>query len=112
MLLDKLLRNIYVHVEPFATCLLDTGWRMRLPAPPEAMFHFVLQGNGAIRGRDGKTQKLDRFSLAVVPRGEPHALECGLVRSEEVSPEPPVGSGVVRLVAGDTGSGDLRIAEE
>lgn len=110
MLLDKLLRNIDIHVEPFATCLLDTGWRMKLPAPPEAMFHFVLLGSGAIRGRDGESQTLDRFSLAIVPRGTPHALECGQVLSEEVIPDSPAGSGILRLVAGDTGSGDLRIA--
>ena len=110
MLLDKLLRNISVHTEPFATCLLDTGWRMRLPGPPDAMFHFVLQGGGFIRGRDGEQRRLERFFLAVVPKGTAHALECGTEIRSERSVDPPTGEGVVRLVAGSESSAELRIA--
>ena len=110
MLLDKLLRNIFVHVEPFATCLLDTGWRLRLPAPPDVMFHFVLQGSGFVRAPGGQLHRLERFYLAVVPKGVPHALECGdEIRSEQVLPPPRPADGVVRLIAGE-GPPDLRIA--
>ena len=99
-----------MHVEPFAACLLDMGWRLSLPGPPDVMFHFVLQGNGFVRGPGGQAQRLDRFYLAVVPKGIPHALECGAeIRSERAIPGPPTGEGVVRLVAGQ-GAGDLRIA--
>ena len=38
MLLDKLLSYVQVRVEPFAACLLDSSWRVRLPGPPDAMF--------------------------------------------------------------------------
>ena len=110
MLLDKLLRNMFVHVEPFATCLLDSGWRLRLPGPPDVMFHFVLQGNGFIRGPGGQLHRLERFHLAVVPKGIPHALECGPeIRSERVVEAPPPSEGVVRILAGE-GPADLRIA--
>ena len=110
MLLDKLLRNIIVQVEPFATCLLDTGWRLRLPGPPDVMFHFVLQGSGFVSGPDGELHRLERLYLAVIPKGIPHALECGVeIRSERVIQEPPASDGVVRIIAGD-GPADLQIA--
>ena len=110
MLLDKLLRNVFVQVEPFATCLLDAGWRLRLPGPPDAMFHFVLEGTGFVLGPGGQRHRLDRFYLAVVPKGTPHSLECGVeIRSERAIQEPPTGDGVVRFVAGE-GAPDLRVA--
>ena len=109
MLLDNLLRNVSVHVEPFATCLLEAGWRLRLPGPPDAMFHFVLEGSGFVRG-PGQRHRLDRFCLAVIPKGVPHSLECGAeIRAERVIQEPPATDGIVRFVAGE-GTIDLRIA--
>ena len=85
MLLDKLLDYVTVHAEPFATCLLSSGWRLRLPGPPEVMFHFVMEGSGYLRGPEGELIPLERFSLAVVPKGIQHSLECGQeVDSEEV----------------------------
>ena len=53
VLLDKLLDYVNVHAEPFAMCLLSSGWRLRLPGPPEVMFHFVMQGTGYLRGPEG-----------------------------------------------------------
>ena len=110
MLLDKLIRNMSVHVEPFATCLLDSGWRLRLPGPPDVMFHFVLQGNGFVREPGGQLHRLERFYLAVVPKGVPHALECGVqINSERVVEAPPASEWGVRILAGK-GPADLRIA--
>jgi len=37
VLLDKLLANLAVDVEPFALCLLSAGWRLRLPGPADVM---------------------------------------------------------------------------
>lgn len=54
MLLDKLLDYVTVHSEPFATCLLSSGWRLSLPGPPGVMFHVVMQGNGVLRGPEGQ----------------------------------------------------------
>ena len=110
MVLDNLLKNMFVHVEPFATCLLDVGWRLRLPGPPDVMFHFVLQGNGFIREPSGELHRLEQFCLAVVPKGIPHALECGPeIRSERVVDTLPMSEGVIRILAGE-GPPDLRIA--
>ena len=111
MLLDKLLDHVIVHVEPFATCLLSLGWRLRLPGPPGVMFHFVMQGSGLLRGPEGDLYQLDRFSLAVVPKGTSHALECGHeVRSELTVEAPPTDEGVVRLLAGTPNSVEMRVA--
>ena len=111
VLLDKLLDYVRVHAEPFATCLLSAGWRLRLPGPPEVMFHFVMQGSGYLRGPEGALLPLERFSLAVVPKGTQHSLECGQeIESEEVVQEPPADEGVVRLVAGIPTTAELRVA--
>lgn len=111
MLLDKLLDYVTVQAEPFSTCLLSSGWRLSLPGPPDVMFHFVMQGSGFLRGPDGDVYPLERFFLAVVPKGLRHALECGdEVWSERTIEAPPVGEGVVRLVAGVAVTAELRVA--
>ena len=111
MLIDKLLDHVVVNAEPFATCLLSSGWRLRLPGPPDAMFHFVMQGSSFLRGPDGERHPLERFSLAVVPKGARHNLECGEeVRSELTVEAPPADAGVVRLVAGAPVSAEFRVA--
>jgi len=111
MFLDKLLDYVTVHSEPFVTCLLSSGWRLSSPGPPGVMFHFVMQGNGVLRGSEGQQYPLERFYLAVVPNGIRHTLECGLdVQSERVIEEPPTGEGIARLVAGSQGSAELRVA--
>ena len=74
------------------------------------MFHFVLQGSGFVRGPGGQRRHLDRFCLAVVPKGTPHALECGAeIRYERAIQAPPTSDGAVHLVAGE-GAANLRIA--
>jgi len=106
-----LLDYVTVHAEPFAMCLLSTGWRLRLPGPPDVMFHFVMQGSGFLRGPNDELYPLERFSLAVVPRGMRHNLECGSdIQSERTIDTPPSGEGVVRLIAGAPTSAEFRVA--
>ncbi len=45
-ILDRYIANLSVEVEPFALCMLQAGWRLTLPAPPCAMLHFVIEGEG------------------------------------------------------------------
>ena len=90
MLLDKLLDYVTVHSEPFATCLLSSGWRLRLSGRPGVLFHYGMQGSGILRGPEGQEFPLERFSLAVVSSGVSHTLECGVdVQSERISEAPP-----------------------
>ena len=60
------------------------------------MFHFVMQGSGFLRGSGGDRYPLERFYLAVVPKGLRHTLECGdEVRQQLTIEAPPAGEGVV-----------------
>ena len=56
MILDKLLSNLSVEVEPFALCHIERGWRLRLPEPPVPLLHFVLKGEGAVSGSADRPQ--------------------------------------------------------
>lgn len=109
MLLDKLLSNLYVGVEPFSVCLVSTGWRLRLPGPPDVMLHFVLRGKGIVRGPDDRAHRLGPGWLVVVPKGVMHALESGdEVREERRIDPPPEGTPVPKnLVAGSFENPDL-----
>ena len=101
MLLDKLLSNLNVTVEPFAICLVSEGWRLNLPGPPDALVHFVLEGNGRVLGPGGETHTVGPGSLAIIPRGAEHALETeGPVDHVEESVTPCSGFLLPELIAG------------
>ena len=75
VLLDKLLSNLDIHVEPFSLCEVSPGRRLRLPGSPRVMLHFVLAGSGFVRSTSGRAQPLEPCSVAVVPKGAGHSLE-------------------------------------
>jgi hypothetical protein len=54
-ILDRYLANLSVEVEPFALCMLQSGWRLTLPGPPCAMLHFVVEGDGWLHLRKFRT---------------------------------------------------------
>ncbi len=111
MLLDKMLSNLAVHVDAFALCILSAGWRLRLPAIPGVMLHFVLKGNGVVRGPHGEVIRLAPFWLAVVPSGAAHSLESGRkVEKERKIEGPPDGPPVYQLVAGSPKKADWIVA--
>jgi len=101
MVLDKLLSNLAVHVEPFAVCTVCSGWRIYLPGPREVMLHYALKGQAVVRGLDGIERKLDPNWLAIVPKGVRHTLAtAGAVEHETRVEAPPEGSPVCRIAAG------------
>jgi AraC family transcriptional activator of mtrCDE len=111
VLLDKLLANLTVEVEPFALCQLSAGWRLRLPGPPRPLLHFVLQGMGAVLDTRDEGQPLAPHWLSVVPVGARHALECGSPVEKEVRIDaPPKGEPVCRFIAGSPESAELVVA--
>ncbi|MCG6923350.1 MAG: AraC family transcriptional regulator [Acidobacteria bacterium] len=111
MLLDKLLANLTVEVEPFALCQVSAGWRLRLPGPPKPLLHFVLQGVGAVLDPHDTAQPLAPLWLSVVPVGARHALECGGgVQNEVRIDAPPAGEPVCHFVAGTPDSAELVVA--
>ena len=111
LLLDKLLANLTVEVEPFALCGVSAGWRLRLPGPPRPLLHFVLEGAGAVLDPRDAAQPLAPLWLSVVPVGARHALECGDDVHDEVRIEsPPPGEPVCRMNAGTPETAGLVVA--
>lgn len=108
MLLEKVFDNLAMTVEPFATCRLAAGWRMRLPASDWVTMHYALQGDGQIRLSASETLSMPQHSLAIVPPGLAHAVQCGVVEAEiaydgQQDPDEPV----CELVAGPADDSSL-----
>jgi AraC family transcriptional activator of mtrCDE len=82
MLLEKLFENLELKVNPFATCRVADGWRLRLPKPDWVTFHYILSGCGDLRLGSGDLLALTPNSLAIIPPGIEHAIQCGHVANE------------------------------
>ncbi len=98
VLLDKLLSSLDIHVDPFSLCEVSPHLRLSLPAADRVMLHFVLSGSGILRSAAGAEQRLQRCTLAVVPKGVQHSLEstkeitqvCIVDPEAEIMPIAPV----------------------
>lgn len=112
MLLERLLDNLSLTVEAFATCRVAHGWRLSLPAFESVTLHYVLQGEGAVRDADGNSALLPGGSLAVVPPHLIHSLECGVGPFGEVpaASRPPPASELADLTAGPPDEASLLVA--
>lgn len=111
MLVDRLLANLSVRVEPFVLCQLSSGWRMQLPGPPAVTLHYVLKGHGSVRGPDGRSHPIAPSWLVVVPPRIVHVLEAGPEIHDELKiAEPPLGPPMHTITAGPATSPDLIIA--
>lgn len=111
MLVDRLLSNLSVRVEPFALCQLSPGWRMHLPGPPDVMLHYVLKGQGAVRGPNGEARTISTAWLVVVPPRADHVLETGdSIRDELRVAATPAGPPVQSFIAGAASTPDLVVA--
>lgn len=82
MLLEKVFDNLAMTVEPFATCRLAEGWRLRLPVHDWVTLHYALTGDGELTFRSGEVLPLPAKSLAVMPRKLGHSVQCGTVSNE------------------------------
>lgn len=101
MLLEKLFDNLALKVEPFATCRLADGWRLRLPCRDWVTLHYVLQGDGELRLGSGDALALTRNWLAVMPPGLTHSIQCSPVRNETgIDGQGDPASPLCELVAG------------
>ena len=106
MLLDKLLSNLAVHVEPFALCIVSAGQKLPLPGPPVVMLHSVHKGSGIVRGPQGAVIPIAPSWLVVVPQGVPHSLEASAKESRgrkaDAPPDLVFACGTVRVRYGDS----------
>jgi len=107
-ILDRYLANLSVEVEPFALCLLQSGWRLSLPGPPCAMLHFVVEGNGWLSGPSGVHSRIGPNWLIVIPAGFRHSLDTRAECDQELKIEcTPSGPPVHHIVAGNDGSVEM-----
>jgi AraC-like DNA-binding protein len=101
-ILERYLVNLRVEVEPFALCLLESGWRLTLPGPPCAMLHFVVGGHGWLVCPDGVKIQIAPGWLIVVPKGAPHSLDTSECSEHELKIESaPAGPPVHQIAAGE-----------
>jgi len=111
MLLEKLFANLALTVDPFATCRLADGWRLELPCRDWVTLHFTLQGDGGLRLGSGQVLPLASDSLAIMPAGITHAIQCGTVCSETgVEGQGDPSAPLCELVAGPLDQVKLTIA--
>jgi len=102
-MLDRYLANLSVEVEPFALCMLQSGWRLTLPGPPCAMLHFVVQGEGWLSCPDGTHSQLGPNWLIVIPTGTVHSLDTREIYDHELKIDcTPTGPPVHHIMAGDS----------
>ena len=82
MLLEKLFDNLARSVDPFATCRLSDGWRLRLPCRDWVTLHYTLAGEAELQLGSGEVLSIPGNSLAVMPPNLVHAIQCGQVVNE------------------------------
>jgi len=107
-ILDRYLANLSVEVEPFALCLVQSGWRLTLPGPPCAMLHFVIEGEGWLTCPNGIHKRIGPNWLMVIPTGTQHSLDTREKYERELKIEcTPTGPPVHHIVAGDDGTAEM-----
>lgn len=84
--MERLFENLDVQAEPFAVCALSEGWRLKLPPPESVTLHFVLQGECRLMAEGQAPLSMGVHTLAVVPPGMHHSLECGEPVEHETQP--------------------------
>lgn len=108
MLVNKLLSNLSVHVEPFAICTVSDGWRVHLPGPPGILFHFVLEGVGMLYGPRNDAHSIAPLHLGVIPAGAKHVLETHSEIHDELRIDaPPAGDRICQIIAGSVAEPEL-----
>ncbi len=111
MLLEKLFDNLALKVDPFATCRLSDGWRLRLPCRDWVTLHYTLAGDGELKLGSGEVLPMPNNSLAVMPPNLVHAIQCGTVCNETgIDGQGDPGAPLCELVAGSLDRVALTIA--
>ncbi len=112
VLLEDLLTNFAVSADPFARCVVSSGFELRLPGLREVTLHFVLCGEGELHVVGTPPLPIASHFLAMVPSGRRHAIRGSVTPPHHVvagtgSPDP---AGLLEFVAGPEGDRDLQVA--
>lgn len=111
MLLEKLFDNLAMSVDPFATCRLSEGWRLRLPCRDWVTLHYTLAGKAELKLGSGELLPIPGNSLAVMPPNLVHAVQCGQVENETgIDGQGDPNAPICELVAGTLDSVAVTIA--
>jgi AraC family transcriptional activator of mtrCDE len=111
VLIDRLLSNLALTLQPFVVCEVANGWRLRLGRLDWVTVHFVLAGSGRLRSSTGQVMALPRHSLALVGPQQAHAIEIGdPVEHEATASQPrPRGDRLAVYEAGPHDSDELLV---
>lgn len=111
MLLERIVADLGVEVEPFATCAVAPGWRLRLPAHDLVTLHFILRGEGTLGDGRGGLIPLPTHTLVVIPAGVAHSLQVGTgTVAEGGTSESNEEDGLTRIWAGPPEEETLLVA--
>lgn len=107
MLLDRLLDNLALVVEPFARCDVAGGCCLRLDDLGWVTMHVVLQGEGELVTGRGRAYPLRPGTLGLVPARMPHSLRRGSgphqTETADIDRSRADATGLLRFVAGPDG---------
>lgn len=112
MQVEEFLEHLSLEVDPFAVCVVSTGWRLKLSELELATLHFVLRGHGQLRVPKAPPVALAPYHLVVVPAGRMHALQVPSDQVREVDARNGPGDRhrVAEHVAGLDGDRELVVA--
>jgi AraC family transcriptional activator of mtrCDE len=112
VLLEDLLNNFAVTADPFARCVVSTGFELRLPGLAEVTLHFVIRGEGELQVVGSPSLPIAAYTLAMVPSGRRHAIRGPIADPRQVvegeGDRDP--AGLLEFVAGPDGDRDLEVA--
>ena len=111
MLLDKLISNLHVSVEPFALCDIRKGWRLSLQPPRALVLHFVIAGRGRLHYGGSQPDELRPDVLIVMPPTVAHSIESEqpVLHEMQADASTLLSGQVQHVIAGD-GEDGLTIA--
>ena len=89
-MIERLLANLSVSVEPFALCEVEEGCLLRIDGHETVTLHFVLRGHGAVEvGR--RHVEFGPGHLVLVPLSRPHVVSAIADDSQAQETMGPVG---------------------
>ena len=106
--LERLLENLRVTVEPFALSEVSSDWRLQLGGTPWVTIHYVLEGDGLLHVPGRESTPLGSCVLVVVPEGQSHTVEHASGSSHEENRDcGPRPDGLIQYIAGHDGDREL-----
>lgn len=111
VLLDDLIQNLALRVEPFAICEVGLPGELVFPPSDAITLHFILDGRGYLAAPGRPPAPVSPYTLALVPRDLRHSMSAAEGTGS--------GEGAVRIAAvegldrhrvGNPGSDDLIVA--